>query len=233
MAEEKEIELTGGRVTMNVSRRGDVVLRPCCKNADLVHDVLRWLERKGVNCTPRFLGSAEDGREMLTFLPGDVPKNLGEFSEVQLHCAGQVIRTLHDALGDFPGCGENQTVCHNDLSPCNFAFHSENSLPYGVIDWDAAQIGHPLDDLAYALWMWCDIGNPDQGATTASQKMEAVMEGYGLCEKNRVELAVRILAQMRRVGESVFPKEEQTTATKNWTIRCSDWLRKHRDELPL
>ena len=66
------------------------------------------------------------------------------------------------------------TVCHNDLSPCNFVFRDEH--PIAVIDWDAAAFGHPLDDLAYAVWMWLDIGNEAYSNTFIKARMEAMLD---------------------------------------------------------
>ena len=152
----EEIPLSGGRVTAGVVRAGDTVRRPCCPNSPFVHRVLSFLEEKDAPA-PRFLGLDDRGREIISFLPGQVPDNLGYFSEEQLSAAGKLIRTLHDALSDFPDCSPGETVCHRDLSPCNFLF--TGGLPAFVIDWDAAMVGNPLDDLAYALWMWLDMGN--------------------------------------------------------------------------
>ena len=69
---EEEI-LTGGRVTAQVVRRGEFVHRTPCKNAAFVHQVLEFLEAGGVEGVPRYRGLDQQGREVLTFLPGQVP----------------------------------------------------------------------------------------------------------------------------------------------------------------
>ena len=68
-----EIELTGGRTTAGVVRIGDTVHRPISARSSFVHGILRHLEAKGFHGAPRFLGVDDKGREVLTFLPGDVP----------------------------------------------------------------------------------------------------------------------------------------------------------------
>jgi len=228
--DETEIPLAGGRVTQGVVRRGEYVYRPCCSNASFVHDVLRWLEGKGVSAAPRFIGLADDGREITSFLEGTSPGNLGCFSDAQLQAAGKIIRELHDALFDFPACGAGQTVCHNDLSPCNFMF--QNGLPYAVFDWDAARAGDPLDDLAYAAWMWCDIGNADSAPADVGRKIKILPDAYGLPDQARTHLIEHIHAQMRRVAASAFSaRTPQWDACGKWAEACAEWLHTHKNEI--
>ena len=133
---DNEIRLTGGRITQAVMRRGDFVHRSVCANSPFVHEVLRFLEGRNANRAPRFHGIDERGREILDYIDGTVPDNLGRFSAEQCRQAARIIKTLHDHLKYFPGCPDGWTVCHNDLSPCNFVF--AGGEPIAVIDWDAA-----------------------------------------------------------------------------------------------
>ena len=215
-----EIPLTGGRVTQGVVRIGERVHRPQCENAAFVHAVLKHLESKNVPFAPRFLGVDEKMREMLTFMPGSVPDNLGEYSPQQCAAAAGIIRALHDALSDFPDCPAGATVCHNDLSPCNFTF--TDGRPAAVIDWDACSFGHPLDDLAYAAWMWLDVGSDENDPEKVYSGIAAMLDAYGA--SGRSGFCKRMLRQMERVGRSVFPTEEQTLATRRWTESCRRWL---------
>ena len=205
-----EIPLTGGRMTQGVVKKGDYVLRPCCLNSAFVHKVLMWLEKKGVSVAPKFIGIADDGREITTFLNGISPKNLGTYNgntqwkptDRQLFEVGKIIKTLHTALFDFPGCVNGQTVCHNDLSPCNFMFI--NDLPYAVFDWDAADIGNPLDDLAYAAWMWSNLGNDENSPADIGKTINAILDAYGLSKEKRILLDERIHEQIQRVAKSLL-----------------------------
>lgn len=155
---EREIPLPGGRVTAGVVLSGDRVHLPPCANANFVHAVLQHLEMKNCPLAPRYIGLDERGREMLTYLPGDCPADLEDFSDEQCGRAMKILRSLHQELADFPGCLEGETVCHYDPSPCNFVF--QDGLSCAHIDWDAAGIGDPADDLAYAVWMRLDHRQP-------------------------------------------------------------------------
>lgn len=217
---ENEILLTGGRVTQGIVRIGDRVHRPQCANAGFIHAVLNHLASKWIPFAPRFHGIDPSGREILTYMEGNVPGDLGKYAPEQCAAAARIIRALHDALRDFPGCPEGMTICHRDLSPCNFTF--VDGCPSAVIDWDAAAFGEPLDDLAYAAWMWLDIGNDENDPTHVLDGLSAMQNAYGA--PSREEICIRMRRQMDRVGASVFPTEEQTLATRRWTESCRRWL---------
>ena len=229
---EKEIPLAGGRVTQGVVRVGDTVRRPVNPRSAFIHSVLLHLEKKGVSGVPQYLGQDEKGRESITFLPGVCPDDLGEFTDEQIGAAMEIVRRCHDALLDFPACKEHETVtvCHNDLSPCNFLF--TEGIPTGLIDWDAAGLGSPLDDLAYAAWMWLDVGNEEHDPKIVGSRMEQMLEAYKEAGNSAIfpslpaygDFLNRIGEQMERVGKSVFPSKEQTMATRQWTVKCRNWL---------
>jgi len=205
-----EIPLTGGRMTQGVVRKGNYVLRPCCTNSVFVHEVLKWLELKNVSVAPRFVGLSDDGREIITYLSGISPENLGSYkgntqwkpTENQLYETGKIIKTLHTALLDFPVCMNGQTVCHNDLSPCNFMF--ENDMPYAVFDWDAAGIGDPLNDLAYAAWMWSDLGNEENSPINIGKTINTILDAYELSKNKRLSFHEKIHEQIKRVMKSLL-----------------------------
>ena len=99
---ENEILLTGGRITQGVVRIGNHVHRPQCENAGFIHTVLEHLAEKEVPYAPQFLGVDAKGREILTYMEGDVPGNLVEYSMEQCAVAARIIRGLHDALASLP-----------------------------------------------------------------------------------------------------------------------------------
>ena len=67
-----EIPLAGGDVTEGVVRVGDTVRRPVGPHSPLVHALLAHLESIGFEGAPRFLGIDEAGREVLSYVDGEV-----------------------------------------------------------------------------------------------------------------------------------------------------------------
>ena len=97
----------------------------------------------------------------MEFLPGEVPRDLGHFSDAQLAAAAALLRRFHDATASFERVGRAQAevICHNDWGPPNAVFRG--GLPYGIIDFDTIAPGLRLWDLGYSSFSWLDLGNPD------------------------------------------------------------------------
>src|SRR5258706_7500705 len=68
---EQETLLYGGNVT-GAARVGQTVRRVTGCWSTTVHDLLRHLEASGFTGAPRFVGIDEQGREILTFIKGEV-----------------------------------------------------------------------------------------------------------------------------------------------------------------
>ena len=120
-----EMPLTGGRVTAGVVRIGDTVRRPMTGDRSLQHDLLKHLERHGFAGAPRFLGIDEAGREMLSFLPGDVPADLGAYDDSRNRRGGAAAARLPRRHRRFRGGARGaaaETICHNDFAPTNAVF---------------------------------------------------------------------------------------------------------------
>ena len=69
---EPEIPLVGGQIN-TVIRIGDTVRRVTTRDMGLLHALFDHLCKKGFAGAPRFIGHDEQGREILSFLPGHVP----------------------------------------------------------------------------------------------------------------------------------------------------------------
>lgn len=116
--EEKEVPLEGGRVTVGVVRIGTTVRRPQGKHSPFVHALLQHLETAGFSEAPRYFGEDEQGREILSFMPGEVPCDLSdEWTDAQLATAVRLIRRFHDATSGTPLAGREEVVCHMTSAP--------------------------------------------------------------------------------------------------------------------
>ena len=108
VGDDQEVELPRGDVTEGVVRVGDTVRRPHQDTSDAVAAYLGHLESVGFDRAPRHLGRDEKGRDVLTYLEGDVP---GDYDIPQwaardqaLPGVAQLVRALHDASEGFrPG----------------------------------------------------------------------------------------------------------------------------------
>lgn len=157
-------ELLSGGFIAEVVRVGDTVRRTPPANADFVAALLRHLERVGVGLAPRYLGTDERGRQVLSHLDGRVPWREREdeayFSDAALTRLAELIRALHDACAGTELAGDAETVCHRDLSPKNTVYRDvpDGPLPVAFLDWDLAAPGRRMEDLAFAGWHWAELG---------------------------------------------------------------------------
>jgi hypothetical protein len=150
--------MTGERVTVV----GDRVYRPAGWWTPTVHALLNHLHDVGFTRVPRPLG-VQDGREVLTFLPGESgaagwPRVV---PEAGLRALARLLREYHQAAAGFvapPGARwaladgparPGQVICHGDVGPWNVVW--DGPTPVGLLDFDLAQPGAALDDVAYAL----------------------------------------------------------------------------------
>ena len=86
--------------------------------------MLRHLEAVGFTGAPRILGGDEAGREVLSFIEGDVHVAAPDspdprLSDAQLASAAKLIRRFHDATAGSVLAGPEEVICHGDLGPHN------------------------------------------------------------------------------------------------------------------
>jgi hypothetical protein len=200
-------------MTSGIVRRGDQLLRPMGRWSPAVHEYLRHLEAAGFEGAPRVLG-IEDGREVLTFIDGDVATDprwepghghrLPPYARTEraLRGAAELIRQLHTAAAGFrpaitcyrfhphpPRPGE--IVSHGDLGPWNTVYR--HGTPVAFIDWDAAQPVDPLADLAAAAWTFVPLAPPGQLAEAGfgplpdlAARLRVFLDAYGLTDRTAI-----------------------------------------------
>ncbi|MFF9021404.1 phosphotransferase [Streptomyces eurythermus] len=200
--------LVGGMANAGaVFRRGALVERPAPRNARALHAHLLALKEHGFHAAPSPVGLTADGREQLTFIPGDVP--LPPFpgwamTDSALASVGSLLRRLHDAgaavavdtraewprdLADPEG---GTTLCHNDVCPDNVVFRDGRAA--ALIDFDFAAPGRPLWDIAMTARYWVPMLDPGSAAALypcgleAPARLRILADGYGLPAGDRAEL---------------------------------------------
>jgi hypothetical protein len=163
--------LSGGLSTGAVLIDG-VVHKPARPWTLTVHALLRHLEDAGFDGAPRALGFDDQGREMLTYLPGDTvgdrsPWPAWVWRESTLPQVGRWLRRLHDATVNFvPPADERWfiggtmqpglIVGHHDAAPYNAVMDRDRLV--GFFDWDIAAPSSREFDLANSALWWVPLG---------------------------------------------------------------------------
>ncbi|MEA2526119.1 MAG: hypothetical protein QOF73_3346 [Thermomicrobiales bacterium] len=167
----EETPLHGGNLNV-VVRVGDTVRRSPRPWSPAVQGLLRHLEVRGFDGAPRFLGIDAQGREILSFIPGEVgsyPLPPYMWSDATLVEAARLLRRFHDATAGYvplpgvtwqlvyPGAGRHEVICHNDVAPYNMVF--AEGRPYALIDFDTAGPGPRIWDIAYAVYTFVPLAS--------------------------------------------------------------------------
>lgn len=225
----EEIPLLGGRLTHGIVRVGNTVRRQPKGNAAFVHDLLLFLEDRGFRFAPRFLGTDEHGRDILSYLEGQTwPGSGSGLSDDLLVQAARVIRSYHDVTAGSRLAQGHEIVAHHDLGPHNTIFH-ENQL-VGFIDWDDAAPGTRLRDLANAVYCYVDVSHwANQTADVQARRIQPMCAAYGWDDpialvndfEADVQQALRNHEQAGRTGAVKVFQEE------------ASWMRLRAQELRL
>lgn len=205
-----------------VVRVGDEVHRPANRYSPTTHALLRHVRSGG------FAGASHplrvDGdREVLVFVPGDVPippYPAWAQTDVALASTARLIRGLHDASVGFadlggqwsdelndPEPGDDPVVCHNDVCPENVVFRDGEAV--ALLDFDFAAPGRRAYDLACFARMCVPVdGDLDAvklGWMPADRprRTRLVADAYGCDAGQRVEMLECLDETIERGGEFV------------------------------
>ncbi len=194
-----------GQRRSNARLRDGVVHRRAGPWSPTTLALLRHLEEVGFTAAPRVVGSgfAADGREMLTFVPGESPQPR-PWSDDGAAEVGRLLRQLHDAASTFQEPqdsvwqpwfgrelpGSDPVISHCDLGPWNVI--ARDGLPVAFVDWEFAGPVDAAWDLAHTAWLNAQLHDDDVsernglgGPQDRARQLRLVLDGYGYAAGRR------------------------------------------------
>jgi hypothetical protein len=209
---EPEVPLLGGDVTDGVVRVGRTVRRPTGPQSPLVHQVLAHLEAAGFTGAPRFLGFDEQGREILTFVDGEIagrPWPAWVADEDRLVSVARLVRAYDDAVAAFgvpesatgvdpdpPGIPESiagtpNLVGHLDFAPENIVFTGATAT--ALIDFDLLRPATRVEEVGNLLLWWAPLlpaADRERALRDADplRRTRLIVDTYGLDATDRERL---------------------------------------------
>jgi hypothetical protein len=208
-----EVTLPGGNTTGAVLIDG-VVHKPGAPWTATVHALLRHLEAAGFDAAPRALGFDDQGREMLTYLPGETigdrdPAPAWTSADPMLEQVGRWLRRVHDLTADFTPpadecwfiggtTGPGLIVGHQDAAPYNAVVDGDRLV--GFCDWGIAGPSSRSWDLAFSALSWVPLaGTPanQQDVRERSRRFHLLLDAYGY-DDDRAAFASVVPQRARR-----------------------------------
>ena len=223
-ADQAEIPLAGGDVTAGVVRVGGTVRRPVGPHSPLVHALLTHLESVGFAGAPRFLGIDGSGREVLSYIDGEVagrqrPAWIAD--ETRLASVGRLVRAYDDAAASFtpapdvlpstelaepPGIPPApgyppELIGHVDITPENVVFRSGRA--YALIDFDLAKPATRADEMCNAMLWWAPLADPRDADpllrdVDVPRRCRILADAYGLSGTDRERIMEVAVLRTRR-----------------------------------
>jgi Phosphotransferase enzyme family len=226
-------------------RIGGTVHRATGPWTPAVHALLGFLAPR-LEHIPKVIGFDEQGREVLTFLPGQVID-----TDTELMTPGQIdslvswTRRFHEVVAGFgypgswryPRVPQASLIGHNDIAPYNVCFDGDDLA--GVFDWDLAGPTTPVMELAFIAWncipLWRDMGDE-----TSAERIRRICSAYGSVQPaqiadavpGRIQLMLDWIPQgaaagdagLRRLMSQGEPERSQATAPVI-SMRARPWSR--------
>lgn len=243
---------------MGAVRVGSTVRKEAGAWTPTVHALLRFLRDAGFDLVPEPLGFDDRGREVLSWREGTAA--MRPWPDALLRDEGvialaDVLRRYHVEVRAFDpgeeacwrvGCRAlepGEIVCHGDFAPWNTVWSSGDLV--GVIDWDMAEPGKPIDDIAFLAQhlvplrtdAWArgvGFANPPSRA----KRLSLLCESYGGLRPDDVLVAIPELYERdreRTVKLGGEGKEPWATFLRQGALGLIDqdeaWLREHGSTL--
>lgn len=182
-----------------VKRVRNTVIRPTGAWSSAVHKLLEYLASTGFHYSPKAI-SLESDREILSYIEGEVamrPWPMALLAEEGFVAVAQMLLNYHHVIADYVPAPnsvwrisgihwqKDMVIRHGDLGPWNMVWKANKLV--GLIDWDFAEPGYPIEDLAQIAWDCVPLYPPKKGAHAGVAPSEQALRIKILCDAYGVD----------------------------------------------
>jgi hypothetical protein len=216
------------------------VRRPLGPHSPLVHALLAHLESVGFAGSPRFLGIDGSGREVLSYIDGEVagrPRPPWIADEARLASVGRLVRAYDDAAASFDAPPDvrpdtvpagpagippappypPELIGHVDITPENVIFRDGRA--YALIDFDLAKPATRADEMYNAMLWWAPLADPRDvdpllRHVDVHRRSRILADAYGLSGTDRQRILEVAIQRTRRAW--YLMKQQAETQGGGW-----------------
>lgn len=224
-----------------IVRVGDTVRRPAGPQTPAVAAFLGHLEAVGFAGAPRFLGYDERGREVLTYVEGDVATTAEPWvlTDEALVSVVTLVRSLHEAAHGFPPPADGVWVWppppeyqgpvmgHNDICRENVVFRAGRA--HALIDFDWATPTTPAWEMANVVFHWVAGMPGDRVRRLALARDAWPVQGLRTASLRRCDHSMVLMRAKVDAGHPGFTSLwENGVYERNRELRA--WVAEHVDD---
>ncbi|MGZ8566557.1 MAG: aminoglycoside phosphotransferase family protein [Actinomycetota bacterium] len=251
MSEELEEPLPGA---LGAVRVGSTVRKGAGPWTPTVHALLRFLRETGFELAPEPLGMDDRDREILSFMGGvaaGIPWPPSLLTDTGVIALASALRRYHEVVRGFD-LGEDarwrigrrslkrgEIVCHGDFAPWNTLW--DGDLLVGIVDWDMAEPGTPLHDVAFLALHVIPLRSDDRAARVGfasepprAHRLSLLCDVYGgVTPREVVEAATTFheLDRERTIAWGAEGREPWATFLRSGELTTiaddEEWLAEH------
>jgi hypothetical protein len=251
-SDDGRVEVLASEGVTAVVRIGETVRRPVRPFTATIQGYLKHLRSQGFHDAPEPLGYDGEGREVLSYVAGEVPveplPDHATTAEVLVALAA-LIHRLHDAAqgwtppadavwGRIPGApppgvvtlfDQPELVSHQDYCPGNVVFR--DGLPAALIDFDLARPTTRVADLVNALYWWAPLMHPADRApalaeTDVAERARAFADAYGMTAAQRAQIVPVAVRRAHNTSLTMRAAAEADPVFRRW------WDEGVKDRMP-
>jgi hypothetical protein len=242
-----------------VVRVGDTIRRPAGPSSRAVRALLLHLEKVGFEGAPRYLGRDGQGRDVLSYIEGQVPLPpypAWSMTGSALTDLGGLLRRWHEATISFDLTGVSgwsrewsdprggPVICHNDVFPENAVFRDGRVV--ALIDFTMAAPGRRFWDVAIAAQEWAPLHAPaarldHPGDLDGLARLGLLASAYGVEPDEAGDLVDVIFAERAQslghirdevaAGNAVWADHWRRSEGEQRAAADDAWLELHRRAL--
>lgn len=240
-------ELLGGRIG-KIHKIKETVVRPSNKWTKDVHCFLQFLHEEGADFVPKPYGINERKEEILSFMPGDVynyplPKKLLRDSMIvsssklllKFHKYSEryVSRLTNYEQWMLPASYPIEVMCHGDFAPYNVTIVNNEAV--GIIDFDTLHPGAKMWDIAYAIYRWVPLKNPNNPDFHGNlkeyiRKAKLFLDTYGVDSESKNSFIRILIKRLKSLTD--FMRYEASNGNKDFQLHIEEGhLQQYLDDI--